>query len=130
MSLERVALFGAREIDPGEMELMKAHDIPIVTSASGARDRFGDAADVYVHLDMDVHDGLTVRTNRFAAPDGPTASEVRDMLTGVERVGVLAVTGLDSSIEGPEAALKVAVDHIHAVSDRWMERQEAISNGR
>lgn len=122
MSLENVALFGARDIDTAEETFLTEDAIPVVSSVGEANARLAGTRTTYVHLDMDVHDALQVRTNRYAVPDGPSAEDVRGMLTGVDRLGVLAVTGLDSSADGGREALVVAIDHVQAVADHRKEQ--------
>ncbi len=121
LSLDHTVLFGAREIDSGEAVLIEAEKIPVADTVSGVNSRLSGTTHAYVHLDMDVHDALQVRSNRFAVPDGPSIDAVRDILTHVDHLAVLAVTGLDSSADGAKEALKVAIDHVHAVADAWKD---------
>lgn len=121
MSLDRATLFGARDVDRAEAALIDAAGVPIVDNVEAANARLAGAGSTYVHLDMDVHDALHVRTNSYAVPDGPSVDAVRAMLTGIAQLSVLAITGLDSSADGAKKALAIAIDHVHAVADVWKD---------
>lgn len=119
LSLDHTVLFGARDIDAGERVQLETESIIVASDVSGVNAQLAGTDQTYVHLDMDVHDALHVRTNRYAVPDGPSVDTVRQLLIGVDRLSVLCVTGLDSSADGAKDALKVAIDHVQAVSDTW-----------
>jgi len=121
LDLDHAALFGARDIDTGEAALIADAGVPVVTTAADANSRLEKSRQTYVHLDMDVHDELKVRANRFAVPDGPSVDGVRALLVDVDRLAVLAVTGLDSSEPEAAPAMKVAIDHVAAVADSWRD---------
>jgi arginase len=115
-----VCLFGMRDIDPGDALSLAVDDIPIVSTAGDAASRLTDCSGVYIHLDMDVHDALQVRTNNFAVPNGPTIEQVRAMLTETANrlpVATLSVTGLDPAAPDAALAISTAIDHIRAVCD-------------
>jgi arginase len=115
-----VCLFGARDIDPGEALALAMDDIPIISAASDAVSRLADCGGVYIHLDMDVHDALQVRTNNFAVPHGPSIEQVRTLLTetaGQLPVAALSITGLDPAAPDAELAIATAIAHIRAVCD-------------
>jgi arginase len=115
-----VCLYGARDIDPGENLFMTVEGIPVISAAEEAADRLDECKRVYIHLDMDVHDALQVRTNNFAVPDGPSVDEVRTMLTEAAQrypLAAMSVTGLDPAAPDAELAISTAIDHIRAVCD-------------
>ena len=116
-SIGAVTLYGARDIDPPEQDLLAEFSVAVERDARAINVRLETTDQTYVHLDMDVHGELDVRANRFAVPDGPSVDEVRDTLLQVDRLAVLAVTGLDPSVDGSKAALSVAIDHICALAD-------------
>jgi len=118
VSLEKVALFGTRAIDPGERALMEMDGVPIAKSASEINDRLGaDMKSAYVHIDMDVHDKLAVRTNAFAVPDGPSVEAVRQALAGVHHTAAISITGLDPVAADTAQANRIAIEHILAIAD-------------
>jgi arginase len=123
-SLNRTALFGTRDIDPSEKELIDRHSVPIATNAAGINARFHPAGPTYVHLDMDVHDAITVRTNRFAIAGGPDVATVRSALTSIERVGAIAVTGLDPAAPDGRKAADIAIDHLLAIADAFTRKSD------
>ncbi|HEX2092974.1 MAG TPA: arginase family protein [Longimicrobiaceae bacterium] len=78
---ERVVLVGARDLDPGEEELLGASAITRVGveevragTLVSALDRLSGAA--YLHLDLDVLDPAEGRANSLAVPGGLTVEEV------------------------------------------------------
>ena len=118
-NLSNAALFGVRDIEPGERTLINAAGIPVTTRADEIVSHLSKARQTYVHLDMDVHDALSVRTNAFAVPDGPTATQVRDCLVSLDHVAAMAITGLDPAAEDGNEAANIAIDHVLAVAKGW-----------
>lgn len=115
-----VCLIGARDIDVGESVFITDHAIPMTDGAEQAISHLADCARVYIHLDMDVHDALQVRTNRFAAPAGLDIGQVRETLIALTQnlpVAALSVTGLDPAAEDSVLAVRTAIEHIRAVCD-------------
>ncbi len=115
-SLSATALFGVRDLDPAEQALIAAQTIPVATSFGEINTRLAKTATTYLHLDMDVHDAVTVRTNDYAVPGGPTTEQVRSAITSIERLGAVAITGLDPAAEDSKRATQIAVDHILAIA--------------
>lgn len=122
-SLEKTALFGARDIDDGETALIEMHEIPIATSAAEINQRLDGTASTYVHLDMDVHDALTVRTNTFAVPGGPTIERVRETLVAINNIAAISVTGFDPAAADTAKASRVAIEHLLAVANEITDRR-------
>jgi arginase len=115
-----VCLIGSRDIDPGEAVFIAEHAIPMTDRAPPAVSYLANCARVYVHLDMDVHDALQVRANRFAVPGGLNIDQVRETLVGLTRglpVAALSVTGLDPAAPDSALAIRAAIDHIRAVCE-------------
>jgi arginase len=115
-----VCLYGARDIEPPEAIFLAENDIPTLSAAGDIVARLADCSQVYIHLDMDVHDALQVRTNSFAVPGGPTIEALRTTLAEVTEqlpVGALAVTGLDPEASDAALAIETAIAHIRAVCD-------------
>lgn len=115
-SLERATLFGARDIDLPEQELIKTKKITVTAEPAALADRLSGADRVYAHLDMDVHDALAVRANAFAVDGGPDAATVQVALSGIANLKCLAVTGLDPAAPDAAKAADIAIDHILAVA--------------
>ncbi|MBI1386001.1 MAG: arginase family protein [Rhizobiales bacterium] len=118
-SLGRTVLVGARDIERAEAETLLSAGVPETKEAGVVLARLAGAQQVYVHLDMDVHDALAVRSNAFAVEDGPDVATVREILTAIDGLGALAVTGLDPQAEDAERALEIAIEHIAAVAAGW-----------
>jgi len=115
--LESTALFGARSIDPAERELIERKKIPVAAGIDELNRRLAGTSVTYVHLDMDVHDALAVRANSFAVQKGPSVETVRTALATVDRIGALAVAGLDPTATDGKRAASIAIDHILAVAE-------------
>ncbi|MGI9520975.1 MAG: arginase family protein [Hyphomicrobiaceae bacterium] len=116
VSLANVAFYGTRQVEDAEQALIDMHQIPKATTAVEINERLSNVKQVYIHLDMDVHDSLSVRTNTFSAPDGPTVGEVREVLVGVEGVAALAITGLDPAAADTATASRIAIEHVLAIA--------------
>ncbi len=116
---QNVVLFGARDIDAGEQALITDHNIQLAANAAEINLAMENVSQVYVHLDMDVHDELAVRANAFAAPGGPSVETLRQTLGGLSNIGALAITGLDPTSADAGKACLIAIDHITAVALEW-----------
>ena len=112
--LRATVLVGARDIEEAERAVMAEHGVPVAAAADDIAARLDGTDRTYLHLDMDVHDGLQVRTNAFAAPDGPKVADVRALLAAVPRTAVLSVTGLDPAAADGTTAADIAIGHIEA----------------
>lgn len=113
----RATLFGARDIDPAEQETIDAHAIKVTTSPDELMARLAGAARVYAHLDMDVHDALTVRANAFVVPGGPDVGAVREALAAIANLRCLGITGLDPAAPDAAKAADIAIEHVLAVAN-------------
>ncbi|MEL6374747.1 MAG: arginase family protein [Pseudomonadota bacterium] len=117
--LAHTALYGARDIDEAERALIEAEGVPIAREVGALNDRLAGTSATYAHLDMDVHDGLRLRTNAFAVDKGPKEIDVHDALVALDRLAVLAVTGLDPQAPDAEKGALVAIQHLLAVAETW-----------
>lgn len=115
--LSRATLFGVRDIDPAEQDLIDANAIAVTSSAEALIGRLGSEPSVYAHLDMDVHDALTVRANAFAIPGGPQVADVRSALVAIANLKCLGITGLDPAAPDAAKAADIAIDHVLAVAN-------------
>ncbi|MEN2495102.1 MAG: hypothetical protein TECD_01019 [Hyphomicrobiaceae bacterium hypho_1] len=118
VSFENIVFYGVRAMDTAEQALIEMHDIPIMNSAHDINQHLiTDSRPIYVHLDMDVHDGLAVRTNEFAVPNGPKVESVRRVLSGLNNVSALSITGLDPISNDTSRVSRIAIEHILAIAD-------------
>ena len=114
--LANATLFGARDIEPAEQTLLDANAIPVTTNANDLVSRLAGESRAYAHLDMDVHDALTVRTNGFAVPGGPNVDVVRNALTAIPNLKCFGITGLDPASPDAAQAADIAIEHVLAVA--------------
>ena len=114
--LSRCVLFGARDIDRAEQAVIERHKLSICANSDELISQLAGVSQVYVHLDMDVHDPRQVSANAFAVPGGPSIETVREALVALETISCLTISGLDPAVEGSEQAMDVAIDHILALT--------------
>jgi arginase len=129
---ERVALLGARDLDPEEaaflqdsgvtrvtVEQVRADDARAVTEAV-SRLREAGATRLYLHLDMDVHDSAAVIANAYATPDGilpeESISVIRHAAAALP-LGAVAITAYDPAASGDGSARGVALRLLEAIRD-------------
>jgi arginase len=87
LAVERAALVGARDLDPGEVEAIERTGLASVDGVAEALAALPDDAPLWVHLDGDVLDPEVAPGVDFPAPDGWTAEQLLD------ECGTLAATG-------------------------------------
>jgi arginase len=127
-----VVLVGARDLDSAEETALATSGVTWVPAAriraAGARAALDDAfaalarrvSRVYVHIDLDVHDPAEARANQYAAPDGLSAANVRDLIGLVaERftVAAAALTAYDPSYDPDGKMLEVGLDELSLTAD-------------
>ena len=87
-------LAGARDIDPGERELLEASAVRRIDDVALLAEAPLPPPPWYVHLDVDVIDPAELPPLRFPAPGGPSASIVADALRALASRGTIAALGL------------------------------------
>lgn len=107
----RVALVGARDLDPSEQALIDKSALHAVTAdalRSGLTGAMVPALvalkqagvkRVYLHLDVDVHDPELARANAFRAPGGPSPDDVQVIVRLVAEL--FAIVGVTVSAYDP-----------------------------
>jgi arginase len=92
-----VTLVDARDLDPPEVEYLRAADIlrcAVLELCSGPRPDVLPDGPIYLHLDVDVVDPDELPGLRFPAPNGPSVAAVADALGAVLATGRVAAFGL------------------------------------
>lgn len=106
----RVALIGARDLDPGEddvvagsaMSLLRVDDVVDWTPPDGP---------LHVHVDLDVIDPAEMPAHRYPAPGGPSLAEVRsaiERLMATGRVAAVSFSTWDPGLPGADRAAEAA----------------------
>ena len=110
---ERVALVGARDLDPGEREVLDRIPMHEVDSCRAALAALPADAPLYVHLDTDVLDPSEVPGAGFPAPDGWSSERFLAELAPLAESGrVVAISVCPSAPPELDARL------VHAVTAR------------
>ncbi|BAL95401.1 arginase RocF [Rubrivivax gelatinosus IL144] len=93
LALTNVVLVGQRDLDPFEIELMRAHCLPHVQPGAGLADRLRAAIagrPVYVHLDCDVLNPGIVPTD-YAHEGGLSLDDLRQAMAVIAEQPVVGV---------------------------------------
>lgn len=121
---------GGRAIDPGEDEIMDESGIRIVTGqelrdggagaiAPALEALAGEVDAVYLHLDLDVHDGDLIPANALAVPGGPTWEQMQACVKAIAArlpIAAAAVTAFDPGCERDGRATEAGLGLIEAVA--------------
>jgi arginase len=91
---ELCVLTGARDIDPGERELLESSAVHRVDDVAMLSHATLPPPPWYVHLDIDLIDPAELPPLRFPAPGGPSASTVANALRALASRGTVAALGL------------------------------------
>ena len=103
---ERVALVGARDLDPGERELLDRTTMHEVDTCAEAIAALPAGAPLYVHLDTDVLDPSEVPDAGFPAPGGWSVERFVSELEALARSGrVVAVSVCPSAPPSVDARI-------------------------
>jgi arginase len=117
---ENVVLIGARDLDPAEREYLERARIQHLGADAARGGALAEALDalagrvrqVYLHVDLDVHDPAEGAANGFAAPGGLTAAEVRRVAGEVAaRVPIAAasITAYDPACDADGRMLEIGL---------------------
>jgi arginase len=121
-----VVLIAARDLDPGEEDLLKRSPITWIRSqdikAAGAKAALEPSlaalsqrtAGVYLHIDLDVLDPEVLKANMYASPGGLTLDELQDAIETIVGRLTLEAAGLaaydpaaDEENKGPAVASRL-----------------------
>jgi arginase len=101
LSEEQIAIFGARDLDPSEREMLKASKVNLYTMDRvrelGAERAMREATEklsrfcsnIYIHIDIDVLEPSEMKAIHMSAPDGLTLAECACVLRAVRETGRL-----------------------------------------
>ena len=125
-----VVLVGARDLDAAEETALAASRVMWVQASTirtaGVEAALGAALStlaqrvsrVYLHIDLDVHDPEEVRANQYAAPDGLSASAVRDVVRCVAHrlpIAAAALTAYDPTYDPEGRMLDVGMQLMECI---------------
>jgi len=91
----RVALVGARDLDPGE-DTAVATSAMAVLPVSAIAGWTPPAGPLHVHVDLDVVDPAEMPAHNYPAPGGPTLAEVRTALEALASTGRVAAVSFST----------------------------------
>lgn len=98
---EQIAIFGARDLDPPEREMLKESKVHLYTMDRvrklGAERAMRDATEklsrfcerIYIHMDIDVLEPSEMKAIHMSAPDGLTLADCASALRAVRETGKL-----------------------------------------
>jgi arginase len=121
---ENVLLVGARDLDPAErdwLERARVHHLAPGDALADALDALaGRVQQVYLHVDLDVHDPSEGAANAFAAPGGLTADEVRRVAEEVAAripIAAAAITAYDPEHDADGRMLEIGLELMETIAD-------------
>jgi arginase len=123
-----VILAGARDLSPGEDAALAGSAIARLTAAqlatgdlASAVERMAEVVDaVHLHVDLDVHDPSIAPANGYAAPGGPSAAQVRQVLRTVAArlpVSSAVLASYDPSYDRDDRMRDTALDLLATLAD-------------
>ncbi|MGB0085343.1 MAG: arginase family protein [Rhodomicrobiaceae bacterium] len=115
ISQRYLCLYGARDLDPSEQGFIDDEAIALADNAEDAISALDGCEQLYIHLDMDVHNAAKLAVNRFAVKGGPSPQTVRRDLAAVAAalpVAAMAVTGIELGLGAKGKATTCAIEHI------------------
>ncbi|MFL5540416.1 MAG: arginase family protein [Longimicrobiaceae bacterium] len=125
---EKVLLLGARDLDPAEREYLKRSRVHHLAPDAVRGDALADALDalagrmqqVYLHVDLDVHDPSGGAANAFAAPGGLTAGEVRRVAEEVAAripIAAASITAYDPAYDADGRMLEIGLELMETLAE-------------
>ena len=132
-----VVLVGARDLDAAEETALaasrvtwaRAPDVRAAGAPAALEAALASLAQrvsrVYLHIDLDVHDPTEVRANQYAAPEGLSASTVRDVVECVARrlpIAAAALTAYDPTYDPEGRMLDIGMQLMRCIgeaAERW-----------
>lgn len=106
LSEDRVALVGARDLDPGEDDAVATSDLAVL-SVEGVTGWSPPPGPLYVHVDVDVVDPQEMPAINYPAPGGPslaTTAAALQSLAATGRVAAFSVSSWNPGLEGADVA--------------------------
>ena len=125
---EKVLLVGARDLDPAEREYLERSRVHHLSPDAVRGNALADALDalagrvqqVYLHVDLDVHDPSEGAANAFAAPGGLTASEVRRVAGEVAAripIAAASITAYDPTHDADGRMLEIGLTLMETIAE-------------
>lgn len=117
LSTDRIMLCDARDLDPGEAELVAESGI---THLQNPADLIGNslAGPIWVHFDTDVVDPQESPAQNYPAPGGSSSTLIRQVfqyLTGTNQIRMVSVSSWNPDLPGAEESREVSLDLLHVL---------------
>jgi arginase len=110
---ERILLAGARDLDPGEWELVTSSGITHLPDSLELLESDLPDRPLWVHFDTDVVDPRSVPAQNYPAPDGPAPEELARVFERLARTRNVCAVSLSSwapDLPGAEKSQKVSLE--------------------
>jgi arginase len=115
----RVVLAGARTLDPGEAELVRASRITHLERVGELLEQPLPEGPLLVHFDTDVVDPSEVPAHHYPAPGGPSSEAVREVfhhLAASRRVAAVSVSTWDPRLDEDGASRRVSMSLVRSLA--------------
>ena len=116
---ERVVLTDARDLDPGERELLASSKVLHLADPRMLDSRPLPEGPLYVHLDADVVDPEDAPAMSYPAPGGLRAAELSRLLRRLARrreIAAVSFSAWNPGLEGAERSREVCLDLLAALT--------------
>jgi arginase len=117
---ERVILADARDLDPGEKDLLDASRVNILKDVMDLLEYSLPDRPLYVHFDTDVIDPADAPAMNYPAPGGPSASELNVVFQHLARSADIVAVSLSSwnpELDEDNRTGKVCIDVLNCLLD-------------
>ena len=93
---DRVILTDARDLDPGEKQLIEGSDVKHLPDVRILLDSTLPDGPLYVHIDMDIINPANAPAMNYLAAGGPSAEELQTVMTHLRRTEKIAAVSVST----------------------------------
>jgi arginase len=93
---DRVILTDARDLDPGEKQLIEEADVVHLPDVKSLLDTTLPDGPLYIHIDMDIINPADAPAMNYLAAGGPSAEELQTVMTHLRRTKKIAAVSVST----------------------------------